>query len=149
VEGVLGVHHAALTVSNLERSIDFYERFGFAVERRVTNSGPDAERVTEVPNAELSIALLTLDRYRLELIEYTPRGNTQPRRNNDVGSAHICIQVRDVETLYQRLRADGVRFTSHPQHHPGGASLVYLKDPDGITVELLEVRDRTRADYRP
>jgi catechol 2,3-dioxygenase-like lactoylglutathione lyase family enzyme len=147
VEEVIGVHHAGLTVLDLERSIAFYERFGFEVERRVTNAGPEAERVTEVADAHLSIALLTLGSFRLELIEYTPRGNQAPRRNNDLGSAHVCLQVRDIDELYERLRSEGVAFTSYPQKHPSGASIAYFRDLDGITVELLEVRDKTRTDY--
>lgn len=148
MDDIIGVHHAALTVSNLERSIAFYGRFGFEVERRVVNTGPDAERITEVPGAHLSIALLTLGAFRLELIEYRPPGSQEPRGNNDLGSAHICFHVRDIQALCERLRNDGVRFTSHPQKHPSGASLAYFRDPDGITVELLEVRDETRADFR-
>jgi catechol 2,3-dioxygenase-like lactoylglutathione lyase family enzyme len=144
---VIGVHHAALTVSDLERSIAFYERFGFEVERRVANAGPEAERVTQVPDARLAIALLTLGSFRLELIEYTPSGSQERRRNNDLGSAHICLQVRDIDATYERLCSEGITFNSQPQKHPSGASLAYFKDLDGITVELLEVRDKARTDY--
>jgi catechol 2,3-dioxygenase-like lactoylglutathione lyase family enzyme len=145
---VLGVHHAALSVADLRRSLAFYERLGFALERRVATTGADAEQLTGIPGAHLEIALLTLGAFRLELVEYARRVSDEPPPNNHVGVGHVCLHVRDLARAQAELEAEGVAFQSPPVRHPSGATIVYFRDPDGITVELLEVREPTRADYR-
>ncbi len=139
MDGVIRVHHAALTVSDIERSVDFYRALGFDLERRITFGGSAAEAVTGVREARLVMAFLILDSFRLELIEYSPVGRKDQRQNNDLGSTHICLEVRDIQAVYERLTAMGVRFTCPPHHDPSGVSMTYFRDPDGISVELLEV----------
>jgi len=139
---VHGVHHVALTVSNLESSGRFYEALGFSPERRIRFDSPAAARVTGVPGARLEMAFLTLGGFRLELIEYTPRGRQDARAGNDLGSSHICLQVDRIEDVYSRLAARGVPFISTPHHDPSGVSMTYFSDPDGNRVELLEINDR-------
>jgi catechol 2,3-dioxygenase-like lactoylglutathione lyase family enzyme len=58
------------------------------------------------------------------------------------GTSHICLFVEDLDSLYERLHDQGVEFISRPQTSESGryagGRVVYLKDPDGIRVELLE-----------
>ena len=139
MEGVRGINHVAFSVADLKRSIAFYERFGFKVEDRFESFGRDAEEGTGVPDAHLYIGMLRRPDLRLELIQYAKRASAKPPRNNDVGSAHVCFDVKNIEDIFERLRADGLEFVSAPHYHESGIKWVHLKDPDGITVELLEV----------
>ena len=83
------------------------------------------------------------DGHRLELFEYVeppPRGGAgEPR---DVGVTHVCLLVPDLQALYERLRETGVDFYSQPIAVDTGANAggygVYLRDPDGITLELFQ-----------
>jgi catechol 2,3-dioxygenase-like lactoylglutathione lyase family enzyme len=86
------------------------------------------------------MAFLVLGPVRLELLHYARLGATTAPAENDAGAAHVCLQVDDVRELYGRLRAQGVEFVSEPlRQELVGATWVFLKDPDGINVELLEL----------
>ncbi len=58
--------------------------------------------------------------------------------------SELCFQTDDLWREYDRLRALGVEFLSEPQDFDFTADgfsksrAVYLKDPDGIILELME-----------
>ena len=65
-----GVHHTGITVSDLDRSVAFYERLGFEVAERMEEEGEEVERGVGVPGAKLRVAMLEGPNSRLELIQY-------------------------------------------------------------------------------
>lgn len=134
----LRVHHTGLTVTDLQRSVDFYQRFGFVEEVRLASSGPDAARGTGVPDAEFTVSMMVRDGVRIELLAYknTIEG---PLPNNGVGAAHVAVQVEDIDAAVTELRNEGFAFFSDVIDHPSGNRWVYLRDPDGITTELFQV----------
>jgi catechol 2,3-dioxygenase-like lactoylglutathione lyase family enzyme len=134
---IIGVHHFMLGVSNLDRSLAFYKSFGFKETYRGLAEGPEVGETVGVPGVSLDEAFLERDGVRLELIEYRPRHSDTPPHNDDVGSAHLCLQVRGMHGLYEQMRSDGVQFVSAPLRS-GNVDFVYFRDPDGIMVELLE-----------
>ena len=145
VRGVLGVDHVALTVADLDVCTRFYQDLGFSLERRLTFEGEGAEHVTGVPHASLRMAFLELAGLRLELVQFTPPGKRESRAGNDLGSAHICLQVHDIESVYSELMERGATFTSPPYHHASGVSMTYFSDPEDNRLELLEVRTPSGA----
>jgi catechol 2,3-dioxygenase-like lactoylglutathione lyase family enzyme len=137
-----GVHHTGITVSDLDRSIEFYGKLGFEPAEELIEEGEEVERGVGVPGAKLRSALLVgPNTSRLELIQYLePPGSRAAHPNNGIGAAHICVEVEDVDAAVAELRDDGVEFLTEPiTHEVGGIRWVYAKDPDGITAELLQV----------
>jgi extradiol dioxygenase family protein len=61
----------------------------------------------------------------------------------DPGNAHICLALKDLDQLYHRLKSAGVDFVSAPfvstGGHYTGSKTVYLHDPDGISLQLMEI----------
>lgn len=135
-----GLHHTGLTVGELERSIAFYRLLGFEVALRIDEAGEEVERGTGVPGARLTVAMMERPGARLELIEYVEPGNgAAPHPNNGIGAAHICMEVEDIDRAMADLQGSGVEFLSEPIYHESGIRWVYCRDPDGITVELLQI----------
>ncbi|MBI3973150.1 MAG: VOC family protein [Chloroflexi bacterium] len=142
-----GFHHSGFTVSDMERSLAFYrDVLGLPV---VADMQPEADypaRVTGFLGATFRIVFLQLapGGHILELIQYKTRaGEPLPLATNRPGCGHICFLVDDLPAVYERLhKQQGVTFVSAPVPITQGANrggyAVYLRDPDGITVELLQ-----------
>ncbi|MBI2171289.1 MAG: VOC family protein [Chloroflexi bacterium] len=134
-------NHSSFTVSNLERSVAFYQAIiGFQVESLFEARGEGIRQITGFQDAHLKVAHLLLGDFRLELVQYlAPKGVAADLATNNVGSAHIAFYADDVEATYHQMRAKGVRFRSTPvAGAPGRPRVAYFLDPDGITLELSE-----------
>lgn len=143
---MIGIHHTSFTVSNLQEAERFFlELFGM---KRIGGGRYDFDyvrRQVAFTDAVLDISVLISPDGAgvLELIEYVqPCGEPASTATNRPGNAHLCFQVDDIETEYQRLSAAGVRFKSTPNEITSGinqgAKAVYLNGPDDIALELFE-----------
>jgi catechol 2,3-dioxygenase-like lactoylglutathione lyase family enzyme len=136
------LHHVGITVRDLEESLEWYERvFGVTPELVAHGSGPELSKAVGVPDTDLRFAFLRFGSTVVELLHYNnERDDTFDRSNADVGSAHVCIEVPDLQKAYENLLAKGVEFLSEPlpieDGQLAGFSFVYFKDPNGVTLEL-------------
>lgn len=145
------VDHVSFTVSDLDRSIDFYRQFlGSDPLDSGEESSKHAAQVIGYDRVDMRWANFALPggTVILELFEYrVPSGEPVSLENANVGNAHIGFAVDDLDAEYARLAAIGATF-SHPEpvlvpegtHE--GAKAIYMRDPDGITVELLQFPTR-------
>ena len=136
------VHHVGITVRDLEESLQWYERiFDVKPDFIAEGTGPDLARAVGVPDVNLRFAFLRFGSCVLELLHYdNDRQETFDRSNADVGSAHVCIEVPDLQKAYADLQAKGIEFLAPPLHIDdgplAGGAFVYFKDPNGVTLEL-------------
>jgi catechol 2,3-dioxygenase-like lactoylglutathione lyase family enzyme len=54
-------------------------------------------------------------------------------------SAMIWLQVRDVYAEHERLAAAGVRVLREPVTEPWGLTEMWIEDPDGVRIVLVQV----------
>ena len=140
---IKGFHHAAISTPDLQRCIHFYtEIIGGAVawEFGWDQGTPEADAVTGLSNSACRAAMLKIGDTFLEVFEYsTPPqpGRTELRPVNLHGITHVCLEVTDIDSEYQRLKAAGMQFNTEPMAQDG-SSMVYGRDPDGNVVELIE-----------
>lgn len=132
--------HVSFTVGDLDRSIDFYANFGFAPKKRYASAGPDVDESADTERADMDIVWLEhrAGEPMLELIRYLHHPADRAAHNSRVGAAHLCFCVDDVAAAHQELSSAGVTFLSEPHQDEFGVSWVYLRDPDGNAVELIE-----------
>ena len=57
------------------------------------------------------------------------------------GLLRIWLQVRDVRAEHERLVAAGVTVTREPRREPWGLVEMWIADPDGVRIVLVEVPD--------
>ena len=149
--GVHGVWHFSFTVSDMERSLEFYVGLlGFELVHRQTQDNPYTRRLVGYSDASLLVAQLAipgqprhLSTHDLELVQYVrPRGDRGDIGIANPGAAHLAIAVGDIHAWYERLSTAGVEFFSEPNRIMAGVNeggfAVYFHDPDHIVLELLQ-----------
>jgi catechol 2,3-dioxygenase-like lactoylglutathione lyase family enzyme len=148
---VTSVWHTGFSVADLERSIRFYvDGLGLRLRHRQTGDNEYTRQLVGYPDAVIHVAQFVIDGsppppsgHVLELIEYErPRGEVAEPSNSRISSGHIAFAVTDITPVADRLKALGATFVSEPvsitEGINAGGRTVYLRDPDGITLELLE-----------
>jgi catechol 2,3-dioxygenase-like lactoylglutathione lyase family enzyme len=145
---VTALDSVGITVSDLDRSVDFYTRvLTFEKVSEYEASGSEFEHLQGVFGLRIRTARLRLGDEFLELTEYlAPRGRPAPAdsRSNDRWFQHVAIIVRDMDRAYAWLRQHKVQHASSgpqllPDWNPnaGGIRAFYFRDPDGHALEIL------------
>jgi len=141
---ILATNHTSFTVSDVDRSIAFYrDKIGLEFLSVSVRDPAFTEKASGIPGARLKIAFLKAPDHKLELIEYlAPTGKQLDLATNNVGSSHLAFEVDNLHEMYESLKADGYKFASEPLQIQGGPNaggwMVYMTDPDGITIELQQ-----------
>ncbi|MFZ0831010.1 MAG: VOC family protein [Thermoplasmata archaeon] len=141
-----GLDHVSVTVADLDRSVAFYHGLlGIRVLGRGEDDGPALPGPKGPIRSRFRYADLQFGRGQiLELLQYlTPKRRAIHSTVYSPGSGHIGIRVGDLDAALERLRKAGVRVLFKPVQivSPAwwaGARVVYVHDPDGTTVELVE-----------
>ncbi len=128
-------HHIAISVRDLEKSSSWYkEVFGF-----------DELGTFEKEDLNVKFKHLKLKNLILEIFQSTHSQSLPLYRKNlkdDLavqGVKHFGLGVADMEISYKELKKRGVEFATEILIGASGLRYAFLKDPDGILIELLEL----------
>lgn len=138
---ILGMHHAAIAVPDIERALGFYAvTIGFEVVDEVTLPGriEPLSRAFGIEDAGCRVRMLRKGNSFLELFEFDESLAAEPERPvNRLGITHIALASDDVETDHARLEEAGVVFHA-PLFGAAPTRFAYGRDPFGNVIELLE-----------
>ena len=136
-----GLNHMGLTVSDIERSIEFYrDTVGMKPSYRTRISGEWFDTLTQNRGADIDVASLSLGDFNLQLVQYLAAGGRRlDLGHNHVGNPHLCIDVEDVDAK-RRAVVDAGRCDPTPivDIMGSGTRSFYVADPDGVPVEFLQ-----------
>jgi catechol 2,3-dioxygenase-like lactoylglutathione lyase family enzyme len=150
VTAVTGLHHTGLTVRDLGRSLAFYrDVLGLEVVLEQEKQGGYLGAIVGYPDAHVRMAHVRApgSDHRIELFEYVqPAPEERPLEPRQIGPTHVCLLVDDLAGAYERVRAAGLETLSPPVEVDTGANAgsraLYVRDPDGILLELFEPAGR-------
>ncbi|WP_086480350.1 lactoylglutathione lyase [Oceanospirillum sanctuarii] len=120
--------HTMLRVGDLQKSIEFYTNV----------MGMKLLRQSENEEYKYTLAFLGYgDESDTTVIELTYNWGTT---EYDMGSAfgHLAIEVDDVYSACDKIRAAGGTITREPGPVKGGTTeIAFVRDPDGYAIELI------------
>lgn len=118
--------YTAIRVKNLQRSLGFYTQI---LGMKVTSRGrmPHGGRYVHLKSPGSP--------QRLELNWYPPGSRFYTRYRAGEELDHLAFRVEDVRAAFKELVKKGAEVAVDPSHSKG--TEVYVKDPDGIWIELL------------
>jgi lactoylglutathione lyase len=128
-----GIVGAKITVSDLSRTLDFYQRIvGMVPVRSRVMPEPDFAPDVAGTQAGLNFATAIGDTFLVVV----------RRRGESVDPAHaalttVVIRVRDLRAVVEGARSEGARIlTGYIENN--GSLFAFVSDPDGYTLELFE-----------
>jgi catechol 2,3-dioxygenase-like lactoylglutathione lyase family enzyme len=141
---VLRMTHVGICVTDLQRSIAFYrDLLGFAYRSELRVQGEPSDTLLRLRGVDLQAVYLERDGTRIELLHYVAPGavgDGAARLMNGRGLTHLSLRVDSVQGTLQVLRGAGVRvldetFIDIPDF---GAAAIFIADPDGTLIELVQ-----------
>jgi catechol 2,3-dioxygenase-like lactoylglutathione lyase family enzyme len=153
---VLGLAFDSVQVSNLKRSIEYYQSLGFTLKSDANppwTKDEAANRLYRTPGAMSRTATLTIPSaasgqpFTLYLYEYKDinrSGRTDfPAR--DPSAPHFGVLAPEADALWEKLKAAGTlrplswdgKLIRLPGQTSGG--IAYVRDPDGFNIEIVGI----------
>ncbi|CAN7392228.1 VOC family protein [Phenylobacterium sp. LjRoot225] len=143
---IRGIHHVAINTPNFDRLLAFYrDVVGFEVvesSQVAWDASPEIDGLVNLKGTAARVVMIRAANAYIELFEYrkpTAR-NTDRLLPSDHGYTHICLDVVDLASEYERLSKNGMTFHAPPiSVEEGRIRTIYGKDPDGNVIELQEL----------
>jgi lactoylglutathione lyase len=128
MKGIIGYGHAAIKVTDVERSLDFWrDRMGF----------PEMLRLNHDNGSLWLVYLRITDDQYLEI--FPGAENDRAPGWNANGVNHLCFTIDDLDGTVQRIEDAGIELYSPIKAGADGNRQAWIEDPDGNRVELMEM----------
>ena len=124
-------HHVAISVSDMQASIDFYYLFWFTV-------------FYEYSDENVKITHLKLGNFLLEIFCYTdysllPKSAVSNKTDLPIiGTKHFALQVDDIEQARKFCSNHDIEIISEIKQWRTDIMYFFFKDPDDIMVEIVQ-----------
>ncbi len=126
--------HVAISVSDLNKSIEFYEHtFGFKCVKYFDIETANA-KACFLRKGKLILELFKLD-------DFEPLPEYRKTVKNDflkIGVKHFAFSTNNIDEIYDYLKGMSVEFATKIRVGGSGLRYFFIKDPDGILVEIIE-----------
>ena len=140
---IVGFRHIGIIVSDLKRSLDFYE--GILKLKLIQNAKDDSDYISEITGLNGLVAeyakLLIPGGNVLELLTYPSHPLLRVARDiHQPGEAHLAFEVSSAEEMYSLIVRRNIPYISAPVLSSEKiAKVFFCFDPDGYRIEIVEM----------
>ena len=140
----LRVSHVGICVSDWKRSLRFYhDVLGFRYVHELELSGEPASTLLQLEDVGFRAVTLEREGVRIELLHYEQPGHVRgqiPRPFNQLGLTLLWLRVDDLDAIVREFVEAGVdvRQQTRIDVPEANAKAVFISDPDGTLIELVE-----------
>lgn len=121
------IHHVALIVRDIERSLDFYQnKLGFKLIEKTFRTKRESWK-----------ADIRLGEIQLELFTF-PEAAVRPTYPEALGLRHLAFSVEKIDEYYEELRGKGVSLEEKRVDQLTGKKFFFFSDPDDQPLEVYE-----------
>lgn len=155
----LGLHHAAITVSDIDATVAFYARAVpyKVIKRYRVNASAFPKALLSARHKTVDIALVEMPTGYIQLMDFDPGKPAAPNARHIAGPgySHICFQSSSKDPAILRFMRAGLAIISRFGKSDGvdiggyGVRYAYGRDPDGIMIEneSLDAPKRAEASW--
>lgn len=141
------IYHININVTDLEKSIAFYQKLGFTLGKRAETNNPGLRRALQVKSAHIRWAHLQIGEgsnlTRINVVQWLdePKQKLPRKALDEPGLGRFSLLVDDIYAEYERLKSEGVEFLSPPDKGEGPHGTFHYCvaiDPDNVSVQLIQ-----------
>ena len=129
------INHIAILVEDIDAALSFWR----------DQLGLPLDHVEDVPSQSSKVAFLPVGEGEVELVQPidSDSGLAKFLEKRGEGMHHLCIEVRDIQSMLSTLKEKGVRLINEePITLPGRKmAFIHPKSASGVLVELYEIID--------
>jgi catechol 2,3-dioxygenase-like lactoylglutathione lyase family enzyme len=135
--------HVGVIVDDLDGAAAFFQALGLTLEGRMVVEGEVVDRINGLDGVRAEVMMVRTGDGSggLELVKYhAPTTGERPEAApaNRLGFRHIAIEIKDLNTMVDGLRAKGFDTVGEVQDYGTTWRLCYVRGPEGLIVELAE-----------
>ena len=121
------IHHVAIIVSDIEKSLEFYDlTLGFKVNKKTFREERNSWKVDIVK-----------DDVELELFTF-PDATARPSYTEAIGLRHLAFKVDNIEELHHEFKSKNISVEEIRVDHLTGKKFFFFADPDNQPLEIYE-----------
>lgn len=130
---MFNINHVAISVADIDRSIEFYKKFGFQ-EFKSWKAEDDSIKINML---KLNNTVLEIFCYK-EYIRLPETAKTTATDLPILGTKHFALGVDDIEKAKEFVIQNDICENIDIKRGRLGKQYFFINDPDGILVEIIE-----------
>jgi methylmalonyl-CoA/ethylmalonyl-CoA epimerase len=129
------INHIAIVVEDIKAALAVYDLVGLSL-----------DYIAEETAEQVRVAILPTENGDIELVEPTSSdsGVAKFLARRGEGLHHICLEVEDMDTTVNQMKAHGLDVLGAPRINERGEKYIFVhpKSAHGVLLELYERNDR-------